>query len=138
MQEKLKPKVIVDTNLWVSFLIGKQLASLKDLLVEGTIQVVLSEQLIAEIQIVTQRPKLIKYFPVVKVEELISLLRAIGFYVEIQSEVDICRDPKDNYLLALAKDSQADFLVTGDRDLLIIEQFENTEILTYPDFLLKL
>jgi uncharacterized protein len=55
-------KAIIDTNLWVSFLIGKQLASLKSLLVEGTIQPVFSQQLLDEITIVTQRPKLKSIF----------------------------------------------------------------------------
>ncbi|MGF1542022.1 MAG: putative toxin-antitoxin system toxin component, PIN family [Pleurocapsa sp.] len=135
----LKPiKVIVDTNLWISFLIGKELSSLKLLLTEQTIQPVLCEQLIEEIILVTQRPKLQKYFPQSKVQELISLLKVIGFSVEIKSRVSICRDSKDNYLLSLAKDSQADFLITGDRDLLSLEKFESTTIVTYQDFLQKI
>ena len=65
-------------------------------------------------------------------------MRTIGLFVNITSEVLFCRDPKDNYLLALAKDSDANFLVTGDQDLLVIAKFENTEIVTYQEFLLKL
>lgn len=93
------------------------------------------EQIIEEVNLVTQRPKLQKYFPATKVQELFQLLRIIGFWVEITSEVAICRDSKDDYLLALAKDSQADFLITGDADLLTLGNFEGTEILTDQDFL---
>ena len=128
-------KVIIDTNLWISFLIGKQLVSLKSLLVEGTIQPIFSQQLLDEITIVTQRPKLQKYFPSEKVTELIVFLEAIGLIVEIQSSVLLCRDAKDNYLLALARDSKADYLITGDGDLLILENFEGTAILTYQNFI---
>jgi uncharacterized protein len=128
-------KAIIDTNLWVSFLIGKQLASLKSLLVEGTIQPVFSQQLLDEITIVTQRPKLQKYFSSEKVIDLIVFLESIGLLIEIKSSVSLCRDAKDNYLLALAKDSQADYLITGDEDLLILESFEGTAILTYQSFL---
>ncbi len=103
-------KVIIDTNLWISFLIGKQLASLKPLLIEQVVQPILSEQLLQEVVLVTQRPKLQRYFSPTKVKELIDLLEIIGLSIERKSEVLICRDPKDNYLLALAKDSQADFL----------------------------
>jgi uncharacterized protein len=95
----------------------------------------LCEQIIEEINLVTQRPKLQKYFPATKVQELLDLLRIIGLWIEVTSEVSICRDPKDNYLLALAKDSQADFLITGDADLLSLVNFEGTEILNYKDFL---
>ncbi len=128
-------KVIIDTNLWISFLIGKQLANLKTLLIEQTIKPIFSQQLLDEIRLVTQRPKLQKYFPPAKVKELLDFLMIVGSCIEIQSSVNICRDAKDNYLLALAKDSQANFLITGDQDLLILQQFELTKIVTYQEFL---
>jgi uncharacterized protein len=53
-------------------------------------------------------------------------LKILCLSIEITSEVSIGRDAKDNYLLALAKDSQADFLITGDRDLLSLVNFEGT------------
>lgn len=56
-------KVIFDTNIWISFLIGKRLKSIKDLIAAQQIIIVLSEQLLLEVQVVTQRPKLKKYFP---------------------------------------------------------------------------
>ena len=123
-------KIIIDTNLWISFLIGKELKELKNLLIEETIQLVISEEIVEEIILVTQRPKLQKYFTPNKVDELVRFLRTIGLFVNITSEVLFCRNPKDNYLLALAKDSDANFLVTGDQDLLVIAKFENTEIVT--------
>jgi uncharacterized protein len=86
----------------------------------------LCHQLLEEINLVTQRPKLQKYFPVTKVQEFLEVLNIIGFSIEITSEVSIGRDAKDNYLLALAKDSQAYFLITGDRDLLSWVNFEGT------------
>lgn len=135
MPQKPTIKVIIDTNLWISFLIGKELANLKQLIMHRTIQVVLCEQIIEEINLVTQRPKLQKYFSATKVQELLELLRIIGLWIEVTSEVCICRDAKDNYLLALAKDSQANFLITGDRDLLTLVNFEYTKILNYKDFL---
>jgi putative PIN family toxin of toxin-antitoxin system len=138
MPENKVVKIIIDTNLWISFLIGKELKELKNLLIEETIQLVISEEIVEEIILVTQRPKLQKYFTPNKVDELVRFLRTIGLFVNITSEVLFCRDPKDNYLLALAKDSDANFLVTGDQDLLVIAKFGNTEIVTYQEFLLKL
>ena len=138
MPENKVVKIIIDTNLWISFLIGKELKELKNLLIEETIQLVISEEIVEEIILVTQRPKLQKYFTPNKVDELVRFLRTIGLFVNITSEVLFCRNPKDNYLLALAKDSDANFLVTGDQDLLVIAKFENTEIVTYQEFLLKL
>ena len=134
MPDKKPFKVIIDTNLWISFLIGKQLSSLKFLLVKGIIKPIFSQQLFDEITLVTQRPKLRKYFSPEQVNDLINFLKEIGMLVEIRSSVLLCRDPKDTYLLALAQDSEADYLITGDRDLLILENFAGTIILTYQDF----
>lgn len=49
-------------------------------------------------------------------------------------QVDICRDPKDNYLLALASTGRADLMITGDQDLLDIRKFGRTRIVTYKEF----
>jgi len=57
-----------------------------------------------------------------------------GETIAVTSIVTECRDEKDNFLLALARDGKADFLVTGDDDLLILGKFEGTEILKYSDF----
>jgi len=50
------------------------------------------------------------------------------------SEICLCRDPKDNFLLALAKDGKASHLITGDLDLLVIKNGK-TEILSITDYL---
>jgi putative PIN family toxin of toxin-antitoxin system len=44
--------------------------------------------------------------------------------VVITSSVKVCRDPKDNYLLSLSRDAKADYLITGDKDLLSLKKFE--------------
>lgn len=127
MDNKPPIKVIIDTNLWISFLICKQLAK--------TLVPIFSPQLLNEINLVTKRPKLQKHFSQRKVQELLELLNIIGLCIETKSKINICRNAKDNYLLALAKDSQADFLITGDQDLLILQQFGITKIVTYQQFL---
>jgi uncharacterized protein len=128
-------RVIFDTNIWISFLIGKQFDSMKELLLTAAIQPIFSAQLLDELLTTTQKPKLQKYFQKDKVDNLMIFLKEIGEVIESQSIVSACRDPKDNYLLALAKDSNADFLITGDQDLLVLERFDLTKIVTYQDFL---
>ena len=116
-------------------MIGKQISSLKLLLVDGIIEPIFSQQLFDEIALVTQKPKLQKYFSQEEVNDLMDFLKQIGVLVEIRSSVLLCRDPKDNYLLALAQDSEVDYLITGDRDLLTLENFAGVIILTYQDFI---
>ena len=54
--------------------------------------------------------------------------------MDIESYVSICRDVKDNFLLSLSKDAKADFLITGDYDLLVLKTFEATQIVTMAEF----
>ena len=54
--------------------------------------------------------------------------------IEPITHVEICRDPDDNKFLECAKDSHALYIVSGDKDLLIIEQFGNIQIVTAKDF----
>ncbi len=131
-------KVIFDTNIWISYLIGRRLSGLTDLIIEKEIQIILSDQLIDEIQEVTARPKLSKHFQKEDIEDLIDLLETIGEAFTVSTIPDVCRDPKDNFILGLASESQADFLVTGDEDLLILESYENTEIIQPAELIERL
>jgi putative PIN family toxin of toxin-antitoxin system len=127
-------KVIFDTNIWISFLIGRRLAKIKQLISNGSIKIIVTEQLLLEIKTVTNRDKLKKYFPKESIKELIELLETIAEKVEIEPTHFICRDPKDNFLLDLIDASKADYLVTGDKDLLEHNPFKTSQILTPNEF----
>lgn len=55
--------------------------------------------------------------------------------IKVECIVAICRDPNDNFLLALAKDGKADYLLTGDKDLLELKKFGKTKIKTITSFI---
>jgi uncharacterized protein len=80
------------------------------------------------------REKLKKYFPQDSVSELLELLDAIAQRVEVKPTHFINRDPKDNFLLDLIDSSKADYLVTGDKDLLMHNPFKTAKILTPVEF----
>lgn len=134
MLKRKKPKVVIDTNIWISFLIGKKLSSLKSLISNQNIQIIISDELIDEIEDVTNRPKLRKYFPQDKVQDFINLLRIISTHHSIEQIKPICRDPKDDFLLALSIEMKADYLITGDNDLLSMEKFGKTRIVAANEF----
>ncbi len=127
-------RVIFDTNVWVSFLIGKRLSNIKNSISNGKITIIITPQLISEITEVTRREKLKKYFPKESVLDLIDLLETIGDKIEIRPKHNICRDSKDNFLLDLIDNSKADYLVTGDKDLLVHNPFKTATILTPLNF----
>ena len=127
-------RVIIDTNIWISFLIGKKLRKLKQQIVSKKIKLITTDQLLKEIEQVSQRPHLRKYFPADKVEELIELLQIIADNKKLKNIPSICRDPKDDFLLELSKVGHADFLITGDKDLLELKKYKKTEIISAKEF----
>lgn len=64
---------------------------------------------------------------------LTPLIKAMEI-IEPVSQIEICRDPDDNKFLECAKDSRALHIVSGDKDLLVIEKHENIQIVTAKDF----
>jgi uncharacterized protein len=68
---------------------------------------------------------------------LIIVFETYGISVSITSDIQICRDDNDNFLLNLVVDGKADFLITGNKDLLVLEKINKTKIITISDFKLK-
>jgi putative PIN family toxin of toxin-antitoxin system len=134
MKRKQK-RVIVDTNLWISFLINDDYSKLKNLLLKEKIILIVCEDLIEEFTEVAFRPKFKKYFDYEDVVQIVQLLTEFAILIKIKSNVKLCRDEKDNFLLNLAIDSNSDYLVTGDEDLLILGEIEETKIIKMKDFL---
>ncbi|WP_262712380.1 putative toxin-antitoxin system toxin component, PIN family [Polaribacter sp. IC063] len=58
-----------------------------------------------------------------------------GEIAKVASNIQICRDKKDNFLLNLSIDSKAYFLITGDNDLLVLQKIKHTQIITFSDFI---
>ena len=113
MREEKIIRVVVDTNIWISFLIGRRLSNLMKLLTRADVQLIFSEELLNELHIVSKRPKFLKYFPsTVQSDRLIDFLRSIGELISLPNVIpNRCRDGKDDYLLELAIRSDADFLM---------------------------
>lgn len=127
-------KVIIDTNIWISFLIGKHLKGLHEIIAGGTIKIISCKEQISELSEVFQKPKIRKFFTSFQVDDFFELLDDCADIIEVKSRVNICRDPKDNYLLSLAKDANANYLITGDNDLLILKSIGTAKIISYKDF----
>ncbi len=129
-------KVIIDTNLWISFLIGHQTQVVRRMLTDLRFDVYVCERLIEEIRDVASRDKIRKRVTPADVEDLLSIIYAFCQFVTIQTEVSpsALRDPKDLYLLSLAETIDADDIVSGDADLTDIGQYQLTKIIKLADF----
>jgi uncharacterized protein len=134
---KKKNRIIIDTNLWVSFLLTNDFSKLDKIFANKLVTLLFSQVLLDEFIEVAQRPKLKKYFSLTDLESLLLQIKNEAEFIEVTSDIKLCRDPKDDFLLSLAKDGKATHLITGDKDLLDIKSFEKTKITTIANYLLK-
>ena len=129
-------KVLFDTNLWISFMIGKRLSSLADVLCRHDVEVYVSEQLLDEIRGVIAREKFDKLISTETRYYFFEMVYDICLFTDINVEAksDI-RDPKDLFILSMAESVPVDYIISGDRDLTDMKQHAGIPILKYTVFL---
>ena len=133
MKSTKSPKVVLDTNILISALVfGGKPREVTELLVD-TIIVVYSQEILTELR----RIILLK-FPAFSedLQRLEKLLERDALRVELGSTlVTISRDPDDNKFIETALVGGCHYIVSGDKDLLVIKKFKNIQILKPADFL---
>ena len=129
-------KVIIDTNLWISFLLGHQVQFVCRVLTDMRFEVCVCARLIEEIRDVASRDKIRKHLGPNDLDDLLAIINAFCQFVVIESEVSptAVRDPKDLYLLALADTIGADYIVSGDADLTDLGEYHQARIIKLDDF----
>jgi putative toxin-antitoxin system toxin component, PIN family len=98
-------------------------------------RLLISQATIAELDEVLRRPKFDKYLTEALRLEFLAALVQIAEVVEITEHVVACRDADDDKFLSLAVGGKADYLISGDQDLLILHPFRNVSIITPTDYL---
>lgn len=132
-------KVLFDTNLWISFMIGKRLSSLADVLCRHEVEVYVSEQLLSEIRVVLARPKFDKLISEETRFNFFEMIYDVCYVTDITVEArSPIRDIKDIYLLSMAESVPVDYIVSGDKDLTDLGVHAGIPILKYAEFLQKL
>jgi putative PIN family toxin of toxin-antitoxin system len=135
---KARERVVIDTNALISRLLlpesmpGRAVRAVVD---EG--QLLLSEETMTELADVLARPKFDRYVTLEDRQQFLRLLGRVGEWVPVVGVVQACRDPDDDKFLALAVSGQADTIVTGDDDLLVLSPFQGIAILTPAEYLAR-
>ncbi|MEO6844130.1 MAG: putative toxin-antitoxin system toxin component, PIN family [Ginsengibacter sp.] len=129
---------VIDTNTLVSsFLFRKSnpRRSFETVIKNG--KVCSSDKTYNELSEVLLRSKFDKYIS--SEEKLLALkqFKELAVFVEISETITDCRDPKDNKFLELAISANASCIITGDKDLLILNPFRGIPILNAADFLIR-
>ena len=134
---KIKSRIIIDTNLWISFLLTKDFKKLDRLFSNESLVLIFSRDLLEEFVAVAKRPKFKKYFNSSDLNDLLSEIHLRAEFIEVTSDVILCRDPKDDFLLSLSQDGNADYLITGDKDLIELGKIGKTTIITLTEYIEK-
>jgi len=129
-----KPRAVFDTNVWLSGLIfGGKPGQLIKLFGNDAFLIVVSEELLSEL-----RRKITQRFPLYKssLDLLEMSLRKDTELVKLGSQtVTICRDPDDNKVIETALIGECRFIVSGDKDLLVLGSYNNIKIVKPAQFL---
>ena len=126
-------KVVLDTNVLVAAMIARGVCADLFERVIADHQLILSPHILGEFErVMTSKFK----FDEARVERALTLFRRESQIVTPEPLIEaVCRDKDDDAVLALAQSSGADCLVTGDDDLLILENFQRIPIISPRAFL---
>ncbi|MFY7805631.1 MAG: putative toxin-antitoxin system toxin component, PIN family [Limnoraphis robusta] len=127
-------KIIVDTNILISAVLkGKNARQVIEFIIDQPdFEWIVSQQILEEYREVINRPKF--KIPNETRHQWLDKIDTIPQLVEVKVKIDFPRDAKDAKFLALALASQADFLITGDRDFNEVTELEKTVIISLSWF----
>ncbi|MEZ2228624.1 MAG: putative toxin-antitoxin system toxin component, PIN family [Microcoleus sp.] len=126
-------RFVVDTNVLISALLFNNSVPFRTIeLAEKQGMILYSEATLNELEQVLNRKKFNKYLSLEDRQVFLLKFISASELVSITEKIAVCRDEKDNKFLELAVSGNANVIVTGDLDLLVLNPFQSVEILT-PD-----
>jgi putative PIN family toxin of toxin-antitoxin system len=132
----IEQRIVIDTNCFVSRLLTpKSITSQAVRYAFDFHQILVSADTLTELEIVLSRKKFNNYVSLEERQKFILYLKNLAEIVDIVNHVQVCRDPKDDKFLSLAVTGNANIIITGDEDLLVLKCYQNIPILSPRDFL---
>ncbi len=131
-------RIVLDTNVIISaFLIFNSKAQQAYIKALKNAQILYSIDTLNEIFDVIKREKFNKYLPLKDRIKLLIQFIDISEEIQITANIEECRDIKDNKILELAESGNADLIITGDNDLLVLNGKFRFSIMTLDEFFEK-
>ncbi len=135
-------RAVVDTHILIRALIkpkgtvGPMTTRLRD----GDYTLVYSAPLLDELLEKVALPRIRQKYRLEapEIEALIALIVLRGEFVAPVRKIEVCRDPGDDMFIEAALSGGAEYVVTGDKDLLVLKKFETVRFTTPRQFLEKL
>lgn len=130
-----KPRLVLDTNLIISAALMEQ--SLARQIFELALlqcEILVSDDTQNELTEVLMRSKFDSYLTEEKRLLFLANFLSVTTAIKVTERITACRDPKDDKFLELAITGEAECIVTGDKDLLVLHPFRGVAILTLAEF----
>jgi putative PIN family toxin of toxin-antitoxin system len=131
-------RVVMDTNVFVSALLNPDARINLALsnLATGNYCLLYSQDSLDELLSVISRPRIMRgLLDDWDIKELTALIQFRGQRISPQLYIDACRDPSDNRFLEIAVVGEADYIVSGGKDLLALNPFQGIPIIKPADFI---
>jgi putative PIN family toxin of toxin-antitoxin system len=119
-------RVVIDTNQLLRMAAAGEQSPLLRAWRQRSFHLVISAQLVAELEAVITRPKTQRFLRLGRAKRLLNLIRERAIFVTPAADAPTCRDPKDDIVIATAVAAQASYIVTADRDLLDDEALQKS------------
>lgn len=129
---------VLDTNTLVSRLLvpqGTAGRAVDHALARGTALV--SDDTLAELAEVLSRPRFDRYVSLHDRRRFVEQLGGVARRITITRRLQACRDPKDDKFLDVAINGEAEAVITGDLDLLVLDPFHGVRLLSPAAFLIE-
>ncbi len=97
-------------------------------------EIICSEKVYNEISVILQLSKFNKYVSNYRRNKFLHSFKIKANFIPVDQIIEICRDPNDNMFLELAVAAKADYIITGDKDLLELNPFKGTQIIAPKEF----
>jgi uncharacterized protein len=132
-------KIVFDTNVLISsILIEGGIADLALTKAEKSYDILCSEKIYNELVKILMLPKFDKYVSLYGRKKFIESFEHKATFVKVEEVINACRDPKDDMFLELAVSGNANIIITGDKDLLVLNPFRGIQIISPKEFIEKL
>lgn len=132
-------RIVVDMNVLISATIrpSSRLAQILVYIRDGKFEFLYFPEFLREYSEVVSRPHIWEKYKLDRdeIEATLQIMANRGVLVHVVSQIDVCRDPDDNVILSLALDGKADYIVSGDKDLLDLTSFRDIPIIKPSEFL---
>lgn len=129
-------RVVFDNNVLISSVLIENSIPDKALTkAEANFTILCSEQIFNEFVTKLCLPKFDKYVSLQTRKTVLKYFEQKALFIETNERIKACRDPKDNIILELAVAGNAACIITGDKDLLVLNPFRDIQIITPGDFI---